>query len=227
MTQAVQAYAYLRSSTVHDSPAGRSLALETSGGATPAGAAMLPHHREELAALLLERIAGAADEEDRDAALLLPDLAEAEGPAGTAVHLAVGYGLGARFAEDRAAAVDALLVLAARGGLDGGRLGWELAELVRLGSVKPNRLAESLRATADTGAYGTVWSVLDGALPLLLAGDPVRGAGELLAIATDCARRSGGRGGADTVAAVTSAAGRGGSGRLVRESRVLRELLAG
>ena len=189
--------------------------------------AMLPHHREELAALLLERIAGAADEEDRGAALLLPDLAEAEGPAATAVHLAVGYGLGARFAEDRAAAVDALLVLAARGDLDGGRLGRELAELVRIGSVKPNRLTESLRAAADTGAYGTVWSVLDGALPLLLTGDPVRGAGELLAIATDCARRSGGRGGADTVAAVTEAAGRGGSGRLVRESRVLRELLPG
>ena len=42
MTQAVQAYAYLRSSTVHDSPAGRSLALETSGGATPAGAVANP-----------------------------------------------------------------------------------------------------------------------------------------------------------------------------------------
>ncbi|MHA6765022.1 SWIM zinc finger family protein [Streptacidiphilus sp. PAMC 29251] len=42
MTQAVQAYAYLRSSSVHDSPAGRSLALETSGGATPAGAVANP-----------------------------------------------------------------------------------------------------------------------------------------------------------------------------------------
>jgi hypothetical protein len=42
MTQAVQAYAYLRSSSVHESPAGRSLALETSGGATPAGAVAHP-----------------------------------------------------------------------------------------------------------------------------------------------------------------------------------------
>ena len=42
MTQAVQAYAYLRPSSVLDSPAGRSLALETSGGATPVGAAAHP-----------------------------------------------------------------------------------------------------------------------------------------------------------------------------------------
>ncbi|MGW7584692.1 SWIM zinc finger family protein [Kitasatospora sp. NPDC054768] len=37
MTQAVQTYAYLRSSAVHESSAGRSLALETSGSAIPAG----------------------------------------------------------------------------------------------------------------------------------------------------------------------------------------------
>ncbi|WP_078651362.1 SWIM zinc finger family protein [Streptomyces xylophagus] len=37
MTQLLQSYAYLRPSAVRDSTAGRSLALETSGGATPAG----------------------------------------------------------------------------------------------------------------------------------------------------------------------------------------------
>ncbi|WP_145795220.1 hypothetical protein [Kitasatospora atroaurantiaca] len=42
MTQAVQTYAYLRSSAVHESTAGRSLALETSGGATPSGAVANP-----------------------------------------------------------------------------------------------------------------------------------------------------------------------------------------
>ncbi|MFC6594837.1 SWIM zinc finger family protein [Kitasatospora paranensis] len=42
MTQAVQTYAYLRPSAVHESTAGRSLALETSGGATPQGAAANP-----------------------------------------------------------------------------------------------------------------------------------------------------------------------------------------
>ncbi|KJK58001.1 SWIM zinc finger family protein [Saccharothrix sp. ST-888] len=42
MTQAVQTYAYLRSSAVRESSAGPSLALETSGGATPTGAAANP-----------------------------------------------------------------------------------------------------------------------------------------------------------------------------------------
>lgn len=43
MTQAVQTYAYRRSSAVREDAAGRSLALETSGGATPLGAAAHPH----------------------------------------------------------------------------------------------------------------------------------------------------------------------------------------
>ncbi|GAA1217741.1 SWIM zinc finger domain-containing protein [Kitasatospora nipponensis] len=42
MTQAVQTYAYLRSSAVRENSSGRSLALETSGGATPTGAAANP-----------------------------------------------------------------------------------------------------------------------------------------------------------------------------------------
>ncbi|MFF4649248.1 SWIM zinc finger family protein [Streptomyces sp. NPDC001380] len=42
MTQAAQAYAYLRPSALHRSAAGSSLALETAGGATPAGAAAHP-----------------------------------------------------------------------------------------------------------------------------------------------------------------------------------------
>ncbi|MDH6128410.1 hypothetical protein P3T39_005393 [Kitasatospora sp. GP82] len=42
MTQAVQTYAYLRPSAVRESAAGRSLALETSGGATPMGAVANP-----------------------------------------------------------------------------------------------------------------------------------------------------------------------------------------
>ncbi|WP_275559840.1 SWIM zinc finger family protein [Streptomyces sp. 5-6(2022)] len=39
----MQAYSYLRPSAVRDSTAGRALALETSGGATPAGEAANPH----------------------------------------------------------------------------------------------------------------------------------------------------------------------------------------
>ncbi|MGW4896652.1 DUF7824 domain-containing protein [Kitasatospora sp. NPDC004240] len=187
-------------------------------------AAMLPHHREELAARWLDWFADAADRDGRGAPRLLPVLAEAGGPAGLALHLALAYGLGARHTEDRAAAVDALLVLAARGDLDGALLGRELAELVGLGAVKPARLGAALRAAADTGAYGTVWSVLAAALPGLLAGEPHRGLGDVVAVAVDCARRSGARG---PVEGVAGAAARPGSSRLVKEARVLREVLEG
>ncbi|MFD0279382.1 DUF6493 family protein [Kitasatospora sp. NPDC127111] len=187
-------------------------------------AAMLPHHREEQAARWLDRFADAADREQRGAPELLPVLAEAGGPAGLALHLALAYGLGARFAEDRTAAVDALLVLAAREELDGALLGRELGDLVARGAVKPNRLGQALAAAAETGAYGTVWSVLGPALPALLAGDAVRGTGDVLAVAVDAARRCGARG---PVPEVDAVAARSGSSRLVKEARTLRDLLAG
>ncbi|MET9611605.1 DUF7825 domain-containing protein [Kitasatospora indigofera] len=193
---------------------------------TPHWLAALPNHREELAARLLDGFAGAADRDERGAPQLLPYLAEADGPAGPAVHLALAYGLAARHEEDRAAAVDALLVLAARGDLDGGLLGAELAELAGAGALRVSRLAPALAGAAGTGAYGTVWSVLAGALPglsaSLPAGGPSRGSAELFAVAADCARRSGARG---AIAGVTALAARGGSSRLVREARALREAL--
>ncbi|MFE2406846.1 DUF6493 family protein [Kitasatospora sp. NPDC059408] len=186
-------------------------------------AAMLPWHREELAARWLDWFASAADFDERGAGPLLPVLAEAGGRAGLALHLVLGYGLGARHAEDRTAAVDALLVLAARGDLDGALLGRELGALVECGVVKPTRLASALGLAAGTGAYATVWSVLGAALPVLLAADQsVRGLGDLVALAADCARRTGTRG---AIAEVTGTAANGGSGRVVKEARALRDVL--
>ncbi|MFC5663272.1 DUF6493 family protein [Kitasatospora misakiensis] len=185
-------------------------------------AAMLPQHREELAARWLDRFADSADRERRGGSAMLVTLAEAGGPAGLALHLALAYCLGARFPEDRTAAVDALLVLAARGDLDGALLGRELGELVALGTVKPNRLAHALATAAETGAYATVWSVLAPALPALLGGEALRGTADLLAVATDAARRSGARG---PVPEVTTTAARPGAARLVKEARALRDVL--
>ncbi len=42
MSSTTQAYAYVHASAVRETPAGRSLALETSGGATPDGEAANP-----------------------------------------------------------------------------------------------------------------------------------------------------------------------------------------
>ncbi|MFJ6214166.1 SWIM zinc finger family protein [Streptomyces sp. NPDC092296] len=66
MTQAVQAYAYLRPSAVRRDATGSSLALETSGGTTPAGAAAHPSFfsgfltRPEAAAAALLAVADVA-----------------------------------------------------------------------------------------------------------------------------------------------------------------------
>jgi hypothetical protein len=115
-----------------------------------------------------------------------------------------------------------MLVLAARGQLDGTLLGRQLAVWVHQGGVLANRLVETLRMMADTGAYGTVWSVLEGALPGLLGDTPVRGAGELLALAVECASRCGASG---EIAEVTAVAQRTGSSLVAKNARALREVV--
>ncbi|MFB6548619.1 DUF6493 family protein [Streptomyces sp. NPDC056405] len=198
--------------------------------------ALLPERPELVAARLLREVSAVAVDDDRGAAAVLPRLAEADGEAGEAVHLCVAYGLGARHAEDRLAAVDALLVLAARDRLDTDRLGADLGQLVRRGAVKPVRLADAVRTAAATGANATIWGVLRQMLPVLLAdlasdstgstgstGPSARGLGELLAVAAECAERVGARG---ELPHLSGAADRRGSSRLVTQARRLRSALA-
>ncbi|MFB7369946.1 DUF6493 family protein [Streptomyces sp. NPDC056222] len=187
------------------------------------GPAVLPDDRETLASLLLPVLAGGVEWDERGVTWGLTALAEAGGPVGPATHLAVAIGLGCRHAEDRLTAVDALLVLAARGDLDAECLGTTLAQLVGDGTVKVNRLADAARTAAATGACATTWAVLAGTLPGLLAAEkPVRGLGELLAVGADCVERCGATaevGGLDAVAE------RGGSSQFVMQARRLRKAL--
>ncbi|KPC70605.1 hypothetical protein ADL35_37310 [Streptomyces sp. NRRL WC-3753] len=193
--------------------------------------ALLPERPELVAARLLRDVSEAAVDDQRGAAAaVLPHLADADGEAGEAVHLCLAYGLGARHAEDRLAAVDALLVLAARGRLDPERLGADLGQLVRRGEVKPVRLADAVRTASATGANATVWAVLREVLPVLLADlsagattSSARGLGELLAVAAECAERTGARGGLPHLPGV---ADRRGTSRLVTQARRLRDALA-
>ncbi|MER5477624.1 DUF6493 family protein [Streptomyces sp. NPDC002734] len=195
-------------------------------GARPHLLAMLPEDRELLAARLVHDAIASAVQDQRRGAAVLPLLAETGGPAGPATHLCVAYGLGSRHPEDRLAAVDALLVLAARGQLDRVRLGADLGELVSLGAVKATRLADSLRTAAATGACATVGDVLRHALPALLAEgvEPARGLGDLLGVAAECAERTGSTG---ALPGLDRVAGRSGSSRLVLEARRLRAALNG
>ncbi|MFF8380046.1 DUF6493 family protein [Streptomyces sp. NPDC015661] len=188
-------------------------------------APVLPADRELLAACLLPTLVG-AEGDSRGVTEPLTALAEAEGPVGRAVLLALALGLGCMDADDRLRAVDAVLVLAARGELDARRLGEELAWLVAEGSVKPNRLADAARTAAATGAYGTVWAILSAMLPELSdPAKPVRGLGELLAVAADCVERCGAGGG---VAGLdTLASGRGSSQLVVQAKRLQNALHQG
>ncbi|MFK0203033.1 DUF7824 domain-containing protein [Streptomyces lavendulae] len=188
--------------------------------------AVLPEDRETLAAWWLPAITACAVHGGRGGAAVLPRLAAAGGPAGPALHLVIAVGLGARHPEDRLTAVDALLTLAARGELDGVRLGTDLAELLGLGTVKPNRLADSLRTAAATGAHATTWAVLAAALPALLTGTGSGtgvGTGELLALAADCVEQSGAA--TPEPAGLAAAAAGTGRSRLVTQSARLHEAL--
>ncbi|WP_406417674.1 DUF6493 family protein [Streptomyces sp. NBC_01614] len=196
--------------------------------------ALLPEQRELVAVRMLRELSAVAVDDTRGEAEVLPQLAESGGEAGDAVHLAVAYGLGARHPEDRLAAVDALLVLAARGQLDGARMGADLGQLVRRGALKPSRLVESARTAAATGANATVWGMLRHTLPVLLADvatsgttsattAPPRGLADLVAVAAECAERTGARG---ELPHLARTADRRGSSRLVAQARRLRSTLA-
>jgi hypothetical protein len=182
----------------------------------PFWVAQLPHHREEMMA----RDYFESRMSQKGWPGNLPFVAESGGPAGYSVHLALAFGL--IWQLDRDAVVDALLVLAARRQLDTGLLGRQLEALLNDGWPGINRVSDALRTAAETGAYATVWSVLEAALPGLLRGTPVRGTALLLSLAVDCAARCGAKG---EITEVTAVAQRAGSSQVVKSARLLREVL--
>jgi Trp operon repressor len=184
----------------------------------PFWVAQLPRHRDEMAA---RDYAEPIVSNGRRRTRVLPFVAEAGGPAGYAVHLAVARGL-ANGPHGDDATVDALLVLAARGHLDTGLLGRQLETLLRGGWIQANRVAAALRAAAETGAYGTVWAVIEAALPGLLRDTPLKEAAVFLALAVECVARCGATG---EIAEVVALAKRGGSSQAAKNARLLRDAL--
>ncbi len=184
----------------------------------PFWVAQLPHHRDETMARDYTRD---IHSNWRRRTRVLPFVAEADGPAGYAVHLALARGL-AHGTQVDDATVDALLVLAARGQLNAGLLGRQLETLLRAGMLHANRVAASLRAAAETGAYGTVWAVVEAALPGLLRETPHRDAAVFLSLALECVSRCGAKG---EIAEVVAVAGRGGSSQTAKNARLLRDAL--
>ncbi|WP_326719533.1 DUF6493 family protein [Streptomyces sp. NBC_00243] len=182
----------------------------------PFWVAQLPHHRDELMArdYFEPRVS------QRGWPRNLPFVVESGGPAGYSVHLALAFGL--LWEPESDSAVDAMLVLAARRQLDAGLLGRQLEALLNNGLPHADKAGGSLRAAAETGAYATVWSVLEAALPGLLRDTPVRGTAALLALAVECASRCAAKG---EIAEVTAVAGRSASSQTVKNARLLRDAL--
>ncbi len=189
---------------------------------TPESLALLPQHREVVAARMLVTFVAHAYWNESDAPVL-PALAESGGPAGPATHLLVAYGLGARRADEQLYAVDALLLLAARGALDTARLGGDVAELTGLRRLTFQRVVSALREVARAGAYGTVWAVLSAALPALLQGEAPHGLPAALTLAADCAEGCGARG--PLPPEIDALAARTGSSQTVKQARRIKNAL--
>ncbi|MFF4889192.1 hypothetical protein [Micromonospora chersina] len=200
--------------TVPAQPVGRG-----HGAWTDLWPALLPGHRGLVAAHLLPGIAGAAQEDVREAATVLPVLAECAGPGGPALDLALAYGLCARHEVDRVAALDALLALAAAGDLDAPAVGAHLGALAADGQVTLARAATPLRDAVAAGAPLSIWRLLAGALPALLAAPaPPRGTPDLLTLAAETARATGVP---IAVPGLAEVVARGGGSRVVTEARRL------
>lgn len=207
----------------HD-PIGSPCKCGSGGECSPHALALLPQHREIIAGRMLVSFAVLAEFDTiGEGAPVLPALAESDGPAGPATHLLLAYGLGARRFEEQLFAVDAMLVLAARGQLDADQLGRDIAELTALRRLKPQRFVAALREAARTGAYATVWAVLSGALPLLLTGEAPHGLPAVLTLAAECAERSGARG---AIPGIDELAARSGSSQLIKQARRIKGAIA-
>ncbi|USX55244.1 hypothetical protein [Lentzea sp. HUAS12] len=125
---------------------------------------VLPARREVVAAHLVPHLAHRRGSSGNDGAVL-PGIARAHGPIGVATTLALAYGLGTESVVGRAQAVDAVLVLAARGQFDGRALGEVVGRLLEHGGLAPNRIVPCLRDIARSGAAAQVWDVVAAVLP--------------------------------------------------------------
>lgn len=185
---------------------------------------VVPGHRELAVARTLTAVADGAERDYREcAAIHLPAVAEADGPAGPAVHLALAYGAGASSTAERIAAADALLILASRGELDTIRLGGDIRELVTLDGLKLKRVAETLRVAAQSGAPATVYAVLAEALPGVLPENsdrPRAGLQDLLTVVAECAETAPGR---PPIPGVAALAERRGASQLLKAARRLHD----
>lgn len=181
-------------------------------------------HHPELIAIHVAVEQAIARNHASDEVGTLVALAEAPGPAGPALHLAIAYATAAKRAERQPAAVDAALVLAARDRLDGELLGDLLFTLAEQEAIVLKRIVEPLARTAHGGAAVPVWRALRVLVSrLVAAGLAPNGLADLLTLATEVAGRVADPG---TVEGLDQLASRPGRSRQVVEAQRLQSVLA-
>jgi hypothetical protein len=143
---------------------------------------LLPFHPDVVAALAITILFEDALDIAR-AATVFPRLAETGGAPGPVTHAALAIGMSGRTAENRIAAVDALLILAARGLLDPALLGVHIGQLLRHGLIKHNRIVTGLNDAAQGGAQREVVATVAAAFTELADIPHIRGLPDLLLLA--------------------------------------------
>ncbi|GIH93596.1 DUF6493 family protein [Planobispora siamensis] len=184
-------------------------------------AAVMPSHREVVAAHLLAYL---LPSRDRAGAELrsMAELAWSDGPDGPALALLIAHRL---TGHDRDAALSELLTLAARGRLPAADLGEQLAYRVRWDGLALGEIIPVLAQAAHQGAYRDVWRVVAAMLPRLLpvtGQEPPRGLPGLAELGVATAGWAGARGEIPEVAAAAVGAA---TNRLTRQCRRLHAFL--
>ncbi|SDS27404.1 DUF7824 domain-containing protein [Actinoplanes derwentensis] len=187
---------------------------------------VLPHHREVAAAWALGDLGSLADQGRKEHGALLPLLAECTGPVGPALAYGLAYGLGAKHEQDRVAAVDAFLTLAATPEPFAAAVGAALADLCADSTVKLSRVTPALADAHRAGASTAVWELLTTVLPPLLA-TRLRAVPDLLELATQVAVALGPHARSTEIPGLAEVAALPGTSRLVQESKRLHTTLAG
>ncbi|MEW9527673.1 DUF6493 family protein [Microbispora sp. NPDC049125] len=193
------------------------------GGHMSWWAGTMPSHREVLAAYLVPCF----DWDWPDGSPgshILRDLAQADGPLGSASSVLLAFHLNNEDPAERTAALDVLLALAAAGDLPAAELGEQLGRLVKHGMATLSRIVPSLAEAERAGAGPQVWRTVAAALPHILPSEgerPCNGLADLIALAVKTAPP----GDATPVPGLAAVAARGGSSRMVREANRLIRLL--
>ncbi|MFC3895716.1 DUF6493 family protein [Lentzea rhizosphaerae] len=181
--------------------------------------AVLPAHRDVVAARLVPHFANRLYSKGGSDGPLLPMLAEADGPTGIGMDLALAYGLGAELTVNRAHAVDALLILASRSQLEGKPLGEIIGLLVHRGELPLNRVVPGLRDAARSGALEQIWDALVALLPKLWTHNRVA---DVIELAVELAQQL--KPGGDVEGLAEVAARKGSSKAVVQAKRLVAAL---